>query len=363
MIDLKKIPKTEFASAVAQIAGERNIDVDIVIDSVQSAILAAFKRDAREKNQEIDEEANYQVSLDPESGETKIVLIDEDKSETDVTPPGFGRIAAQTAKQVILQKIREAEKEALLSQFLGRMGTLINGFVLRLEGPKVVVSLGKAEAIMPKEEWVRSERYYPSQRLVFYLKEIREEGEEGKKEIIVSRAAPELVLALFKREVPEISSGAVEIRKIARRAGERTKIAVYSKQRGVDPVGSCVGQKGVRVQAVIRELIDEKVDVVPFSENIEQFIAAALSPASEVKIVKIDNDKKEVHVLVPGDQLAMAIGDGGENVFLAGELTGFEIKVGGKDIGKKEKNKKKKKIKSSEKKEKKVEKIDSDESK
>jgi len=326
MIDLKKIPKTEFASAVAQIAGERNIDVNVVIDSVQAAILAAFKRDARERGQKIDEEANYQVTLDPESGETKVMLIDDKGKQIDVTPPGFGRIAAQTAKQVILQKIREAEKEALVSQFSDKVGSLVNGFILRLEGPRVIVSLGKAEAIMPKEERIRNERYHSSQRLSFYLKGI-EEDEEGRKEIIVSRAAPELVVELFRREVPEISSNTVEIKKIARRAGERSKVAVFSNQKGVDPVGSCVGQKGVRVQAVIRELNDEKVDVIPFSDNKEQFIASALSPASDVEVVSIDEDKKQVEVLVPEDQLAMAIGDGGENVFLAGELTGFEIKV------------------------------------
>jgi len=327
VIDLKKIPKTEFASAVAQIAGERNIDIQVVIDSVQSAILAAFKRDAREREEEIDEEAEYRVLLDPETGETKILHMVDEK-EVDVTPPGFGRIAAQTAKQVILQKIREAEKEVLISQFKNRVGTLVTGVVLRIEGPQVVVSLGKAEAVMPKEERVRNEHYHSSQRLAFYLKEIREEEEN--KVIIVSRAAPELVVELFRREVPEVSSGAVEVRRIARRSGERTKIAVFSNRPGIDPVGSCVGQKGVRVQAVIRELNDEKVDVIPFSENLNQFIRSALSPADDVEIAEIDKETRRVVVAVANDQLAMAIGDGGENVGLAGEITDCEIKVVGK---------------------------------
>lgn len=340
MIDLKKIPKTEFASAVAQIAGERNIDIEIVLESVESAVLAAFKRDAREKGEEINEEDQYQVRLDSETGDTKVILIKNGK-EKDATPPGFGRIAAQTAKQVILQKIREAEKEAVISQFKSRIGTLVNGVVLRIEGPRVIVGIGKAEAIMPKEERIRSEHYYSSQRLAFYVKEIADDEEE-KKVIIVSRAAPELVVELFRREVPEASSGAVEIKAVARRPGERTKIAVFSTQAGVDPVGSCVGQKGIRVQAVIRELGEEKVDVIPFNENISQFLVSALSPADDVEIVEIDQEKKRALIAVAENQLAMAIGDGGENVSLAGELAGYEIKVEAKKEKKKVKKKSRK---------------------
>lgn len=337
MIDLKKIPKTEFAVAVAQIAGERNIDVEVVIDSVQSAVLAAYKRDARERGEEVNEEAEYKVELDQETGGTKVFLVDKKGKEKDVTPAGFGRIAAQIAKQVILQKIREAEKDALISQFQARVGSLVSGVVLRLEGPKVIIGIGKAEAIMPREERLRNEHYFSSQRLSFYLKGIIEE--EDHKVVLVSRVAPELVIELFRREVPEVSSGAVEIKRIARRPGERTKIAVSSSQPGVDPVGSCVGQKGIRVQAVIRELNDEKIDIIPFSEDIKHFIAFSLSPAEDVKVVEIDDKKKEATVLVNDNQLAMAIGDGGENVSLAGELTGYEIKIGSKN------DKKEKKVK------------------
>ncbi len=339
MIDLKRIPKTEFSAAVAQIAGERGIDPKVVIESIKAAILAAFKRDARERGVALEEEGEYQVKLDPETGETKIILIREGK-EKEVTPPGFGRIAAQTAKQVILQKIREAEKEALIRQFKKRVGTLVNGVVLRFDGPRVIVSIGKAEAIMPREEQVKKEHYHSSQRLVFYLKEIREE--DGRKYIVVSRAAPELVVELFRREVPEVTSGAVEIKAIARRPGERTKVAVASTQPGVDPVGSCVGQKGVRVQAVIRELGEEKVDVIPYSENAKQFIAAALSPAEKVEVVEVDSETKQARVLVAEDQLAMAIGDKGENVTLAGQLTGYEIKVEAKEEKPEKKSKKEK---------------------
>lgn len=345
MIDLKKIPKTEFAAAVAQIAGERGIDPKVVINSVEAAILAAFKRDARERGVELDPEAQYRVKLDPETGETRVFLVNE-KGEEDVTPPGFGRIAAQTAKQVILQKIREAEKEAIINQFKSRVGTLVNGVVLRFDGPKVIVGIGKAEAIMPREEQVRQERYHSSQRLVFYLKEIKEEN--GRRYIVVSRSAPELVVELFRREVPEVASGAVEIKNVARRPGERTKIAVFSTQPGVDPVGSCVGQKGVRVQAVIKELGEEKVDVIPYSGDAKQFIASSLSPAENVEVVELDKEKKIAVVLVAEDQLAMAIGEGGENVSLAGELTGYQIEVKGKKEDRAKKTKKTKKTKKGE---------------
>ncbi len=339
MIDLKKIPKTEFSAAVAQIAGERNIDVEVVLESVQLAILAAFKRDARERGEDVDEEADYKVNLNAETGETKIALVGKNGKEKDVTPPGFGRIAAQTAKQVILQKIREAEKDALISQFQARVGTLVTGVVLRVEGPRVIVGIGKAETVMPREERIHGEHYFSSQRLAFYLKEII--NEEDQKMIIVSRAAPELVVELFRREVPEVSSGAVEIKGIARRPGERTKIAVFSTQPGVDPVGSCVGQKGVRVQAVIGELNDEKVDVIPFNQDLRQFIISALSPADDIKVSEIDEKNRIAVVIVADDQLAMAIGEGGENVGLAGNLTGYEIKIKGE--AKKEKQVKEKK--------------------
>jgi transcription termination/antitermination protein NusA len=325
MIDLKKIPKTEFAAAVAQIAGERNIDTEVVISSVKEAILAAFRRDMREHGEELLEEGDYKVKLDPESGETKVIYVDEEGDEENVTPPGFGRIAAQTAKQVILQKIREAEKDALISQFDDQIGTIVRGVILRHEGPNIIVGIGKAEAEMPKKEQVRDEDYYSSRHMSFYVKGIVEE--DAQKKIIVSRSAPELVVELFKREVPEVNSGAVEIKRVARRPGQRTKIAVDSNQPGVDPVGSCVGQKGVRVQAVIKELNDEKIDVIPYSGKPEHFVAAALSPADEVIVEKIDDENEKALVKVAEDELAMAIGDGGENVSLAGELTGYQIKV------------------------------------
>ncbi len=324
MIDLKKLPRTEFASAVAQIAGQRRIDPQTIIDSVKLALIAAYKKDAKERGEIINEDEVYEVELDPESGEAKIFLI-KGEEKKDVTPPGFGRIAAQTAKQVIIQKIREAEKEAIFKEYAPRVGSLLTGTILRVDPYRVVVGVGKAEAILPKEEQIRGERYEPTLKMSFFFKEIIKR--EEKKEIILSRRDPGLVKELFRREVPEVSLGNVKIEKIARIPGKRSKVAVVSVQPGIDPVGSCVGQNGVRVQAVMRELGEEKIDIIPYSENKTQFILAALSPVEGGKIEKIDEENKTVVVVVPEEKLALAIGSSGENVKLASELVGYEIKV------------------------------------
>lgn len=321
---LRKIPKTEFSAAVAQIAGERKIDPKTVINSVKLALIVAYRKDAKERGEDVAAETEYRVKLDTETGEARIFLVKR-KKEKDVTPPGFGRIAAQTAKQVIVQKIREAEREALFEQFEARTGTLATGTVLRLERQRAVVGIGKAEAILPRREQVPGEITQVGKRMTFYIKEMAEE--EGRKEIIVSRADPRLVEELFRREVPEVSLGTVYIEKISRQPGKRSKIAVASSQAGVDPVGSCVGRKGVRVQEVIKELGEEKIDIIAYSDDPAQFIIAALSPATGGEIVKLDKKKKFAKVIIPDDQLALAIGSGGENVRSASELTGYEIKV------------------------------------
>lgn len=321
------LPRTEFAQALAAVAAERRLEPEIVLETIKAAILAAYRRDARERGEEL-EDREYEAEIDPESGEARIFTWEKGKkrAKKDVTPPGFGRIAAQTAKQVILQKIREAEKEEVLAEYQGRVGSLVSGMVLRFDGPAVRVDVGRAEGIMPPEERVPGERLILNQRAVFLLKEIRE-GPKGK-EIILSRADPELVKKLFAREVPEIGAGSVEIKGIAREAGARTKIAVVSNQSGVDPVGSCVGQKGVRVQAVISELGGEKIDVVPWNDDPEQLIVASLSPAEGVS-ASLDKEKKQAQVRVPDDQLSLAIGKEGQNVRLASKLTGFKIDIEG----------------------------------
>ena len=323
-MDLKKLPKTEFAAAVAQIAGERNIDVQSILDSIEFGLISAYKRDQKEHDIEVLEEAQFTVELVPESGSFKVYQVDGDK-KTDVTPPGFGRIAAQTAKQVIDQKIHEAEKETVIIEFQKKIGNLVPGIVIRNDPYKMIVGVGKTEAICPKDEQIKNELIQLGTRKWFLLKGIIKD-DLGKSDIILSRRDPEFIKQLFSREVPEVSNKTVTIEKIARASGERTKVAVSSNQAGVDPVGSCIGQKGSRIQSILNELpTSEKVDVIAFSKNINQFIIQALSPAQDVKVVSIDN--QVVTVSVPENQLALAIGGGGENVRLAGQLVGLEIKI------------------------------------
>lgn len=308
------VQRSEFLLALNQVAHERGVDISVVLDTVKNAILAAYKKD----HPGIDIN-DYTTSLDKNTGEARIRY----KSK-DVTPAGFGRIAAQTARQVILQKIREKEKEAIIADYKLRVGTIANGMVLRFAGPNIIVDIGKAEAIMPNIEQIQNEKYRLNQRLAVYISEIRE-GPKGQ-EIIVSRASKELLIGLFKREVPEVAKGSVIIKGIAREAGFRSKVAVYSNQKGIDAVGSCVGQKGVRVQAVIQEFGGlEKIDIIQWFDAPKDYIATALSPAKNVR-VELD-EKKVAHVFVPGEDLSLAIGKEGQNVRLASKLTGYRIEI------------------------------------
>lgn len=326
------LARTEFSSALNAIAQESGLDTQLVLDTIKQAIIAAYKRDARERGELELEEKEFDATLDPETGEAHVFLVEGEKRE-EVTPPGFGRIAVQTAKQVILQKIREAEKDAILAQYEKRIGTLVSGTVLRFDGPNVRVDIGRTEAILPPQERIPNEKFNLNQRLTFLLKEIRE-TERGR-EIMLSRADSDIVVKLFAREVPEIGSGSVEIRAISREPGNRTKVAVFSTQSGVDPVGSCVGQKGVRVQAVINELNEEKIDVIPFSENPQQFITSALSPAEGISVA-LNEKTREAVVKIPEDQLSLAIGKEGQNVRLASKLTGWRIEIEGIAVERKE---------------------------
>lgn len=325
-MDLKKLPKTEFAAAVAQIAGERNIDVQSILDSIELGLVSAYKRDQKERGIEVSEETQFTVELAPETGAFKVYQLDDNGKKSDVTPPGFGRIAAQTAKQVIDQKIFEAEKETIIADYQQKIGTLLNGTILRVDPYKITVGIGKTEGIVPKEEQVRGESFMLGSKKLFLLKDIVLNPETTKKDIILSRKDTEFVKQLFLREVPEVANRSVKIEKIARAAGERTKVAVSSGQPGVDPVGSCIGQKGSRIQSVLNELPSgEKIDVVLFSKNISLFVVQALSPAQNITVGSIKDGVATV--LVPEDQLALAIGSGGENVKLAGAICGLEIKV------------------------------------
>jgi N utilization substance protein A len=262
-----------------------------------------------------------EVKLDGASGEISIF-----RGEDNITPPGFARIAAQTAKQVITQKLHEAEKGAIVEEYEQKVGTVISGNVQRQEGNTYFVDLGRAEGVLPPSEQVRGEFYGQNQRMKFFIKEIRETNRGP--EVVVSRADAGLVKGLFALEVPEIQSGAVDIREIAREAGGRCKVAVTSSQDGIDPVGSLVGQKGVRVQAVINELGEEKIDIILHSGDPARFIAAALSPAKDVE-VELNEEEKTAKVKVSDNQLSLAIGKGGQNVRLAAKLTGWKIDIEG----------------------------------
>lgn len=353
---MTNLPRTEFAQALKALTTEKGLDADVIIDAIKAAIAAAYRRDAKEFGEDT-EGFEVEVELDLKDGSAKVFSYPEgeEKKKKDVTPPGFGRIAAQTAKQVIRQKIREAEKGAVMDEFSGRVGTLISGMVLRFEGGDVRVDLGRAEGVMPSQERVPNEHLNANQRYTFLLKAI-EETPRGKL-VILSRADPDFVVKLFEREVPEMSSGSVEVKTSAREAGTRTKMVVVSSQSGVDPVGSCVGQKGVRVQAVTNELGGERVDIIPWSEDQGELIKAALSPA-EGLTVTIDKKNEIANIQAPEDQLSLAIGKDGQNARLAAKLTGLKIKIEGSGEGLEEKkeDKKEKKASKKEKEEKKEEK-------
>jgi N utilization substance protein A len=307
--------RSEFALALNQVATERGIDPNVVLDTIKAAILAAYRKDYGAKEIE-----GLAVTVNADTGEARVF-----KEEKDITPPGFGRIAAQTAKQVILQRIREAEKKAIITDYTTKVGSVVGGMVLRFDGNNIIVDIGRAEGIMYPSEQIPNERYRLNQRLTFYIESIRNtlRGDE----IMVSRAHKGLITGLFHREVPEVANGAVTLREIAREPGNRTKIAVASTQSGVDPVGSCVGQKGVRVQAVINELGGlEKIDIIQWSDDVKLFIQSALAPAKDIEVVL--NEKKQTALAIVADtELSLAIGKEGQNVRLAAKLTGWKIDI------------------------------------
>lgn len=321
--------RSEFLLALNQVAAERNISLETIIKTIEDALLMAYRKD-RSLSGEIVETEQFLAEINQETGEAAIFCKNEDGSiGENVTPPGFGRIAAQTAGQVLRQRIREAEKKAVIEDFTQKVGSIVGGMVLRFDGPNIIVDISKAEAIMPPQEQNPAEHYRLNQRLTFYIEGIRETARG--QEVVVSRAHKNLVTELFRREVPEVTSGAVEVKLLAREAGGRTKLAVISTQQGVDPVGACVGQRGVRVQAVINELGgSEKVDIIQFTDDFKQLIAAALAPAKDIEVV-LDVEKQSAIAVVPDDQLSLAIGREGQNVRLAAKLTGWKIDIKGKN--------------------------------
>lgn len=334
------IQRSEFALALNQIASERGVSSETIIESIKFAILAAYKKDniVEEDGDEGESQMDgITVSLNENTGETRIV-----KDGKDITPPGFGRIATQTAKQVLLQNIREREKDAILAEYTKKLGTVVNGMILRFYGPTIIVDIGKAEAIIPQDERIQNESYFLNKKIAVYIKEIKEDDKRGR-EIVVSRTNIGLLEGLLKREVPEVKSGSVIIKEIVREPGSRAKIAVYSEQSGIDPVGSCVGQKGVRIQSVI-DAIDglEKIDIIQWSGDPERYIVNALSPAKELT-VKLNPKEKIAYVSAPQEELPLVIGREGQNVRLASMLTGYTLEVEDKDRDKRKAEKEKEK--------------------
>ncbi len=340
-LDIKQL-----ALAVKTIAEEKNLPEETVQEVVEQALAAAYRRDYGEREQEVRVQMNLNTG-DVTAFVTKEVLEDVhdphfeisvkdaqvmkknakvgDTIEVTEKIENFGRVAAQTAKQVILQRLREAEREIIMSEYEDKIGTVINGIVSRVEGRLVRVDLGKAQGIMPGSEQIQTERYYPGQRLKVFLKDV-ERGFRGP-QLIVSRGCPEFVEWLFRGEVPEMENGAVEIKDIAREAGVRTKLAVSSTVQGVDPVGTFVGGHGTRVNAVMSEIGEqEKIDIVVWDENSITYITNALSP-TKVSEVKMDEKNKKAVVIVPEDQLSIAIGKNGQNVRLASKLTGYDLDI------------------------------------
>ena len=301
-------PNFEFLDALSQIARDKGISVETLLDALANALVAAYKRrpDAAEE---------AVVTIDPESGEIRVYgqELDEDGNvirEWDDTPDDFGRIAAQTAKQVILQRIREVERDLKYEEYAGREGDIVTGIVQQTDNRYTLLDLGKVEALLPQAEQVSYERYEHGARLKAYIVEVRKTTKGP--QIVVSRSHPGLIKRLFELEVPEISSGAVEIKAAAREPGHRTKIAVWSNDPNVDPVGACVGARGSRVRMVTNELRGERVDVVPFSDDPVELIQSALAPA-RVREVRLDDDTGTATVIVSDYQLSLAIGKEGQN--------------------------------------------------
>ena len=332
--------------AIKAIAEEKNLPEETVQEVVEQALAAAYRRDYGDREQEVRVTMNlntgevdayvtkevverigdgdYEISLDDAKVMKKDAKIG-DMMELHEKVENFGRVAAQTAKQVILQRLREAEREIIMAEYEDKIGTVINAVVSRVEGNIVRIDLGKAQGIMPRSEQIQGERYYPGQRLKVFLKDV-ERGFRGP-QLVVSRGNNQFIEWLFRAEVPEMESGAVEIKGISREAGVRSKIAVASNVPGVDPVGTFVGGHGTRVNAVMSEIGEqEKIDIVVWSDNTVEYITNALSP-TKVSRVELDDERKRARVIVPEDQLSIAIGKSGQNVRLASKLSGYDIDI------------------------------------
>jgi N utilization substance protein A len=312
----------EIFDALQMLAADKGISVDTLLEALANALVSAYKRMPGAA-----EEAY--VTIDAESFEIRVYgqELDEDGNvvrEWDDTPADFGRIAAQTAKQVLMQRVREAERDLKYEEYAGREGDIVTGIIQQTDSRFTLLDLGKVEALLPQAEQVPYERPEPGTRLKAYIVEVRRNPRGP--QIVVSRTHPGLIKRLFELEVPEIADGIVELKAVAREPGHRTKIAVWSNDGNVDPVGACVGARGARVRMVVNELRGEKIDIVPYTEDIQDFIMKALSPA-KVKEVRLDDLTGTAEVIVPDYQLSLAIGKEGQNARLAARLTGWRVDI------------------------------------
>lgn len=334
----------EFLNTLRELSKERGIDEEVLFEAIEAALISAYKRNFSSAQ-------NVRVSLSRDTGEYKVYAIktvvedaeDEimeislaqartikpdyevgDVIEIEVTPANFGRIAAQTAKQVVVQRIREAERGIIYEEFQSREDDIITGLVQRVENRNVYIDLGKTEAVLTPAEQIPTESYEHGERIKAYIVEVKKTSKGP--QIVVSRTHPGLLKRLFELEVPEIQEGVVEIKSVAREPGNRSKIAVWSKDEAVDPVGACVGHRGLRVQAIVDELGSEKIDIVKWSEDPAKFIANALSPAKVVSVA-VNEAEKVSRVVVPDYQLSLAIGKEGQNARLAAKLTSWKIDI------------------------------------
>lgn len=342
---MKAIDNKELVLALEELEKEKGIEKAYLIESIETALVTAYKRN-------FDSAENVKVVMDNQTGEAHLYAVKEvvevvedskleitldeakkiskkldigDDVDIEMVPKDFGRIAAQTAKQVIIQKLREAERNIVYSEFNDRKGEIVSGIIQKADSSIVVMDLGKLEGIMPQKEQIPSENYRVNDKIRGYVLDVVK-GLKGAPQVIVSRAHTDFIRKLFEFEIPEIYEGLIEIKSVSRDPGNRSKVAVYSTNENIDPVGSCVGQKGVRIQNIINELNGEKIDVIEWNPDISIYIASALLPA-QVMAVDIKEDERFAQVIVPDDQLSLAIGKAGQNARLAARLTGWKIDI------------------------------------
>lgn len=342
---MKAIDNKQLIKALEDLEKEKGIKKEYLLESIETALVTAYKRN-------FDSSENVKVVMDKQTGSTNVYSVKEivekvenpvtqidlksakkinktlkvgDQVDIEIVPKNFGRIAAQTAKQVIVQKIREAERDVLYNEYSDRKGEIVSGIIQKADRGIVIMNLGKLEGVMPAKEQIPTERYRVNDKVKAYVLDV-DRGEKGAPQVIISRSHPDFVRKMLEIEIPEIYEGIIEVKSVSRDPGKRCKVAVYSQDENIDPVGSCVGQKGIRIQNIIKELNGEKIDVIEWNPDIATFIASALLPA-KIMAVDVKEEDKFAQVIVADDQLSLAIGKAGQNARLAAKLTNWKIDI------------------------------------